>query len=196
MSEDKIRNLLQRADETAGEPAGVSAHLSVTIRRRAGHRRFAKRLALAAAAVVLLTGAGVWHFTTKDAGTKAEQERVAAIEVQIEQLQARTDATLSLIREVLDKEHSQSRLDKLEAELASIRDPLEEISREVDRTAFILVYQANRMYEHNQQASAVQAYRRVIELFPENRWAETARMRLSEITKRKTRKLDSKGDVL
>jgi outer membrane protein assembly factor BamD (BamD/ComL family) len=83
---------------------------------------------------------------------------------------------------VLEKEQKQRSLDELEAQLASIPDPLEEIQKQVDKTAFILVYQADRLYrELNRTDSAVETYNRVIELFPKNRWAQVARQRLSEI---------------
>jgi outer membrane protein assembly factor BamD (BamD/ComL family) len=87
---------------------------------------------------------------------------------------------------VLDEERRQSRLNELEAQLASIPDPLEEVQKQVDKTAFILVYQADRLYrELNQTDSAVENYNRVIKLFPENQWAKVARQRLSEIENRK-----------
>jgi len=87
---------------------------------------------------------------------------------------------------VLNKERRQSRLNELQAQLASIPDPLEEVREQVDKTAFILVYEADRLYnELNQTDSAVENYNRVIKLFPENRWAKVARQRLSEIENRK-----------
>jgi outer membrane protein assembly factor BamD (BamD/ComL family) len=94
---------------------------------------------------------------------------------------------------VLDEERRQSRLDELEAQLASIPDPLEEMQKQVDKTAFILVYQADRQYrELNQTDSAVENYKRVIELFPDNRWAKVARQRLSEIKNDKSNKTKRK----
>ena len=117
-----------------------------------------------------------------------EQEKIALLETRIKQLQARTDAALGLIQEVLDEERRQSRLDELQAQLASIPDPLEEIENQADKTAFILVYQADRLYrELNLTDSAVENYNRVIKLFHENRWAKVARQRLSEIENKKNR---------
>ncbi|MFH1716490.1 MAG: tetratricopeptide repeat protein [Planctomycetota bacterium] len=137
-----------------------------------------------AAAAVLIVALGIWSLTIKTAETRHERERIVALEAQIEQLQVRTDATLKLIHEVLEDERRHRRLDELQAELASIPDPVEEVGRQVDKTAFILVYQADRLYrELNQTESAVEAYNRVIELFPENQWANVARQRLSEIEK-------------
>jgi len=111
-----------------------------------------------------------------------EKEKIAAMQMQVKQLQVQTDATLRLIQEVLQDERRQRRLDKLYAELASIPDPLEEIQTQVDKTGFILVYQADQMYrEFKLIDSASRMYRRVIELFPQSRWAEVARQRLSQI---------------
>ena len=88
------------------------------------------------------------------------------------------------------------RIEELEAQLASIPDPLEELNKQVDKTAYILIYQADRLYkELNQTDSAVENYNRVVELFPENRWANVARERLKEIENRKSEKTDLKGDM-
>ena len=115
------------------------------------------------------------------------------LQSQVRQLQARTDAAFNFIQQVLEEERRQNQLDKLEAQLASIPDPLEEVQKQVDKTAFILVYQADRMYrELSQTDSAVENYKRVIELFPDNRWAKVARQRLSEIKNEKTNKTKQK----
>lgn len=191
MTEDKIKNLLQRADQMAAGPP-VSANLAADVRRRANRRQtvnLAARIAIAAIVVIAL---GIWSFTAKKT---RDQQKLVTLEIQIKQLQAQTDATLKFIREVLDEERKQRRLQELQAQLASIPDPLEEIQKQVDKTAFILVYQANRMYrELDQKASAIQAYNRVIELFPQSRWAEEARQRLSEIKNNQLN--NSKGDLI
>jgi tetratricopeptide (TPR) repeat protein len=191
MTEDKIKDLLQEADRTAGQPAGVRVDLSA-IRRRAKRRRFASLAAPVVAAAVLMVALGIWSLTIRVPKATQEQKRVVALENQIKQLQASTDAALSLIHEVLEDERRQRRLEELEAQRASIPDPLAEIQKQVDKTAFILVYQADRLYrELNLTDSAVEAYNRVIELFPENRWAAVARQRLSEIESRRINKSDS-----
>ncbi len=192
MTEDKIKNLLQRADQTAGEPVPVSANLAADVRRRANRRQTANLAARIAIAAIVVIALGIWSFTAKKT---RDQQKLVTLEIQIKQLQAQTDATLKFIREVLDEERKQRRLQELQAQLASIPDPLEEIQKQVDKTAFILVYQANRMYrELDQKASAIQAYNRVIELFPQSRWAEEARQRLSEI--KNNQHNNSKGDLI
>lgn len=195
MTEEKIKKLLQEADQTAGEPAWVCVNLSA-VRRRANRRRFLSLAAPLAAAAVVIAGLGVWSVTSRVLESKREQEKIALLEAQVKQLQARTDSALNLIQEVLEEERRQRRLDELEAQLASIPEPLEEIQKQVDKTAFILVYQADRLYrELNQTDSAIEAYNRVIELFPQNRWAKVARQRLEEIENRKFNKTDSEGDL-
>ncbi|UCG48856.1 MAG: hypothetical protein JSU94_03560 [Phycisphaerales bacterium] len=194
MNDDKLEKLLKEADCSADAPVAVSVSLS-DLRRRAGRRRVALVAMPTVAAVVI--AACIFSLMPGKPKADVEQDRIAAIEDRIKQLQASTDATLNLIREVLADEREQRRLDRLEAELASIPDPVEEIQKQVDKTAFILLYQADRLYrELNQTESAVDAYNRLIELFPNNRWARVARQRLDEIQKAKPQKTSFEGDTL
>ncbi|MDH4241507.1 MAG: hypothetical protein OEW48_18260 [Phycisphaerae bacterium] len=192
MIEDKIKNLLYEADQTAGGPVPLSANLAAAVRRRANRRNIVNLVVRVAAAAVVLFAFGLWSFTAKKT---RDRQRILALEMQIEQLKTQTCATLNLIREVLDEDRKQRRLNELQAQLASYSDPLREIQKQVDKTAFILVYQANRMYrELDQKESAIDAYNRVIELFPQNRWAEVARQRISEIQNNQLN--NSKGDLI
>ena len=182
MTEDKIKNLLQKADQMAARPTPVSANLAAAVRRRADHRRITNIAVPIAAAAMLLIACGVWHLSTKTDQTTRDKDKIASLETQIQQLQARTDATLKLIQEVLDRQRQQRRLNQLEAKLASIPDPLEEIREQVDTAAFYIVYQADRKFnELNLKDSAIADYRRVIELFPQTQSAEVARKRLENI---------------
>ena len=151
----------------------------------------------ATAAAVLLMAFGLWCITTR--GPKPvpqQQQQIASLEEQVRQLQAQTDATLRLVQGVLAEERQQQRLAALEAELASIPDPLAELEKQTDRTAFVLVYQADRLYrELNQTESAVEAYEQVIRLFPQNQWAEVARKRLAEIGKQPIKESKTEGDL-
>jgi TolA-binding protein len=185
MTEDKIKNLLQQADKAAGGIAPVEVNVSA-IRRRAGRKNMIMMAAPLLTAAVLMVALSILVLMFRTTEPTHEQQKIALLETQIKQLQARTDAALSLIQEVLEDEQRQHRLDGLKAQLASIPDPLEEVQNQMDKTAFFLVYQADRLYrELNQTDSAVENYNRVIELFPENRWAKVARQRLSEIENRK-----------
>jgi len=185
MTENQIKKLLQEADKTAGGVAPVRVNLSA-IRRRAGRKNMIILVVPLAAAALIMVALSISTLMFRTAEPTREQEKIALLETRIKQLQARTDAALGLIQEVLEEERRQRRLDELQAQLASIPDPLEEVQNQVDKTAFILVYQADRLYrELNQTDSAVENYNRVIELFPENRWAKVARQRLSEIENKK-----------
>jgi hypothetical protein len=197
MTEDTIKNLLQQADHMAGLPRPVSANLSAIVRRRAHrrHLRITLTTPFAAAAVVLIA-AGIWNLSIRTSERTKDQQKIVSLEKQLEELQVRTDAALGLIHEMLVAEQKQHSLNELEAQLASIPDPLEEIQRQVDKTASILVYQADRLYrELNRTDSAVETYRRVIKLSPKSQSAQEARQRLLEIESRRFNKIDSKGDL-
>jgi tetratricopeptide (TPR) repeat protein len=196
MTEDKIKNLLQEADRMAGLPGPVSANLSTIVRRRA-HRRHlrASLTAPLAAAAVILIAAGIWTLMIKTTEQTKDQEKIVLLEKQFEQLQAKTDAAVNLIQEMLVAEQKQHSLNELEAQLASIPDPLEVIQKQVDKTASILVFQADRLYRVNRKDSAIETYNRVIELFPRTIQAQKARQRLLEIESRKFNKIDSKGEL-
>jgi len=181
VTENKIVNLLQDADRTAGRPRPVSVNLAA-IRRRARQKRLARLMVPVAAAAVVLVALSIWTAVIRTDRAAGEQEKIAALENEVRVLQARTDATLKLIRQMVENEQKQRRLDQLQAELTSIPDPLEEVQKQVETTAFIMVYQADRMYrELNQRDSAIRAYQRAIELFPQTESAEAARQRLKQI---------------
>lgn len=197
MTEDKIKDLLQEADLMAGLPRPVSANLSSIVRHRAHRRHLLVSLtAPLTAAAVILIAAGVWNLTIRTNEKTKDQEKIVLLEKQFEQLQARTDAAVKLIQEMLVAEQKQHSLNELEAQLASIPNPLEVIQMQVDKTASILVYQADRLYsELNRTDSAIETYYRVIKLSPKSRWANQARQRLLEIESRKFNKKDSKGEL-
>ncbi len=196
MNDEQIKTLLQRADEAAGAP--VFRRITAAEIRRRLRRRWLLRVSLpvaAAAAALLATTLTVISIRTEKPVPPPPPPQIASLEAQVKQLQAQTDATLKLVREVLQRDRQDRRLAALEAELASIPDPLRQIDAQVDKTAFLRIYQADRLYkELNQTESAVQAYKEVIQLFPQNRWADVARERLAEIEHRQINKSDTKGD--
>ena len=195
MSEERIRELLQDADRAAGSP--LFGQIKATdLRQRLRRRRLVRLGMPATAAAVLLLGLGTWTLHSRpEAPASPPPDKIASLEEQVRQLRAQTDAALQLVHEVLAQERQQQRLAALEAELASISDPREEIERQVDKTAFVLVYEADQLYrELNETESAVEAYEQVIRLFPQNRWANVARQRLAEIRKVKINKSETEGD--
>lgn len=182
MTDERIKDLLQKADRMSPAFGGLPADLTMKVRRRAGQRRIRHIATPFALAAVALITFGIFHMTTKSSETASSQNRIASLEIELQQLQARTSATLQLLREVLERQENRRHLAELEARLASIDDPLEEVRSQKEETAFILVYQADRMYQElGLQESAVETYKRTVELFPSTRSAEVARKRLSEI---------------
>lgn len=197
MKDKRIQTLLQMADETADRPVfrGVSA---AAIRQRSHQRRIVRTAVPLAAAAVLTIAIAMLSYP-RQAQTPLRQpqpQQIASLEDQVKQLKAQTDATLKLVQEVLERDRQERRLAALEAELASIPDPVRQMEQQVDRSAFLLLYQADRLYkELNQTESAVATYKEVIRLFPENQWANVARERLSQIEQRQINKSEDKGEA-
>lgn len=189
MNKERIETLLHGADDRAGRPI-FGCVTAVEIRLRVRRRRIIRTaVPLTAAAVVAVT-VGIVAVSTRT--QKPAPQRIASLEEQVKQLQERTDATLKLVQEVLESDRRQRRLAAAEAELASVPDPVKQIERQVDKTAFLLIYQADRLYkELNRTESAVAAYKEIIQLFPTNRWAEVAKERLAEIDKHKSGQVGS-----
>ena len=194
MHEDKLKNLLFKADHDASEPLPVKVDISAI--RQQAKRWQIYRIVYPAAAAIVLISVSIWSLS----GSKTEPPKKTILlandfEIKIKQLQVSADETIQLIHEISKQEQQQRKLDELEAELASIPDPIEQINEQLDRTAFILVYSADKMYkELNLTDSAVETYKRVIKLFPENQWAQVARERLEEIKNRRNNNDSSKGD--
>ena len=193
MTEDRIKNLLQETDRMAERPEAFKVDISV-IHKKAQRRKIINIASPVAAAAVLILGICFLILQTPDTELIEKPLETTTTEMKIKQLQANTEATINLIHEILEQERSQQRLNELEAELASIPNPIEKVNEELDRTAFILVYSADKMYnELNLTDSAVETYKRVIKLFPDNQWAQVARERLDTI-KNAENKNRSKGD--
>jgi tetratricopeptide (TPR) repeat protein len=196
VNEEQIKRLLMQADQAAGEPA-FGPLTTARTRRHAHRRRLVRIAAPTAVAVTIVLAAVLGTLWLPRQRSQPQPERIASLEEQVRQLQAQTQTTLKLVQDVLDRDRQQRHLASLEAELARIPDPVQEIDRQVDRAAFILVYQADKLYkELNQTEAAVAAYKEVIQLFPTNQLAQVARERLSEIEQRRINKSDTqKGET-
>lgn len=193
MEEERIRQLLQEAEGVQQIKAPAAVDIAASVRRRARYIRNRNVSLKLAAAAVILTAAGIWVLQIQK---DLEAERIALAERQIAELSIRTDAVVNLLDEVLEKERRQKELAEIEARLVSVGDPMEDIEREVDKAAFVLVYQADIMYRQLEQTdSAVKTYKQVIEYFGDNRWAEVARERLKEIEKGNINGNGKEGDI-
>jgi len=196
MTEDKIKDLLQKADRMAAQIRPL--HIDpVAIHRRARHRRIMINVAAPAAIAAILLFASIIVIQAARPHKPSEQKQIVSLQQELKHLQAKTDAVLNLVQRVLEEERQTERLNDLQATLASIPDPVEEIQREVDKTAFILIYHADHLHRKlNQTDSAIGFYNRIIELFPKNRWAEVARQRILEIKNKKTDKTSLEGEQI
>lgn len=212
MPHDPIADLLREADRATGPAPTAPADLADRVRRleRRQHKlrvvgsSIAALLVLSVGTVALvssLSGEAAVRdanlaAVTDDASSEAPPEMtdettpdVARPEADIAQLRAEIIATLALTKELADQQAQQRRLIELRRTLSQ-PDPVEQVRQQVDKAAFIIVYQADRMYrELNLSESAVDSYKQAIELFPDSRWAKVARDRLAEIEK-------AKGDQL
>ena len=190
-----IRGLLRSADDVATEPIFWRVG-AARIRRQVRRRRLAVvALPATAAAAVLLTTA-VWVVCTDTARPVFAPRKTVSQEEQVKQWQTQAQSTLKLVHEVLERERRQHRLGVLEAELGRIPDPAIEIERQVDKTASLLLRQAERLSrEPGRTEAAVEAYKNIIQRYPESRSADEARKRLSEIKQQRINKSDGKGAV-
>ena len=192
MGDDRIEELLRQADRAAGARPAMPPDLAGRVRRLARRRR-AVRITTGAVAAALAVGIATAVFMAGPHGEPAPvdntlivdvdnpQDDLVRLRVEFGELRAEAEATLAVARRILDLQSEQ----KLLAELARIRarpDPVEEVRQQMDKAAFIIVYQADRMYrELNLHESAIASYRQSIKLFPQTRWADVARERLAEI---------------
>jgi len=181
MQDENIKKLLTETDENFGSRTPASHSIVRTVHSLAYKRRVIKT-GLSLAAGVCITTAIVLVYINERRVDVPAQPRIASVEAQLKQLQAKTDATLELIRQINEQQAHRMRLQALQAELASIKDPLVEIREQVEKTALTLVYLADKKYKQpGQRQSAITDYQRVIELYPQTDAAETARKRLSQI---------------
>jgi len=189
MNDLSLTDLLKQADLAAPAAVPETAAIELAVRTALRRRRTARWAAMAAALVVLAVAAGV---RTVQVHSDA---RIAEVERRVRELNEQSQATLAMVQEVLEGQRRQERLVRLHEELDSMPDVHAQMEADIDRSAFVLLYQADQMYrELNLKETAVEGYRRLIELFPQNRWAQIARERLEEIDKRQ-KTVDKKGDV-
>ena len=191
MASDPLGEWLRRADAAAGLPLPLRADLPERVRHRARRRRATRAAGGAVVLVLLAVGAvwALWPLTERPTGNgagpivaaTAEQAEIARLQEKVHRLQEEVQWRTAAIERMLTLETQQQRLAELRRRAAE-PDALDRLDQQTDQTAFTIIYQADRMHkELGLEAPAVEGYRRVIRLFPETRWAEVARKRLSEI---------------
>ena len=182
LRDDRLAELLARADSAAGLPA-VRTDLANRVRRRARRARI-RRAGAGAAGVVI--GVGLcWAIPARHAATRPSETSIAAAtpsadlvmaevarlrdEAEVHRLTA--EAILRLRRERLERDRAAAALKQ--------PDPLDVLTWERERAALILVDRGDRMSRApDGKPEAVAAYHRATELFPGTHWADVAVVRL------------------
>jgi hypothetical protein len=204
MAHDPMETLIREADAAAGEAPRVGADLAGRVEALGRRRKRTRVAGMSAAGIAFVIGIGmVWTaglgpevgpgevvVLARGGESKAQTDaEVARLREEIEILRAQADAYKALADRLLMEREDRALVARSARPIsgAGVLDP---IQTQLDRAAFTMMYQADRMREElNLPGSAAEQYRRVIELFGQTRWAEVARDRLKEM---KT----SKGDVL
>ena len=197
---DPIKDLLRQADRAAGSPPAGRSDLAPWVVRE-GRRRHRIRTGVGAGVAAVAVTMGVFVLVNMQVGngpaTNAPSGTVAAngpgevgqLKSEIARIRDEADRASALAKRLCELRDRQARLAKLERKLPD-RDPLDVARAEVNRAAFMVVCQADRMHRDLQSPRpAVEAYREAIELFPDTPSAQVARQRLAEIQ-------PDKGDLL
>jgi hypothetical protein len=180
MNEEKLQGILKEADRLAGKPEETVVSVSLLRRRVRRRRAIATGVPSTVAAAVIM---GVLLLCEPaEQPEDSNKAEIAALQAQVEELRDRTDAALALVHEVIASQRQERRMEVVTAQYATARDPLEQVRREVDRTASILFYRADRLCRQaGDMEGALDGYEQVIRLFPESGWAEKARRCIVEI---------------
>jgi len=197
MSDEPLKRILQEADAAAGPPPELPADLARRVRRLAARRRQVRFGLGVAAAIVLAVGMmSLWSQAptpSRPGGDSRSVQRpepldVASIRAEIEALRREADVRLAVAQRTQEILEQMRRAEAVTKRPQALPDPVADARRQLDKAAYTLVFQADRMCrELDLCDSAAIKYQRVVELFPDTPWAVVARQRLSEIEK--------KGDI-
>jgi hypothetical protein len=195
MATDPLEKLLRRADVSAGLPSVLPVDLPRRVRHLAERRRRV-RIGGAAAAVCVATFLLLYSIPAPRPGGRAGIVQVASqrevqpgealadaerARAEIARLRAEGDLRMEIVRRTVAIQQRELRLAQLERQAAQ-PDPLRLAQAQVEEAASILVHHADRLHRtFDLQASAIDSYRRTIDLFPQTRSAQTARARLVEL---------------
>ncbi len=179
MNDEKLYQLLKQADAAMEVGPPDAERLTSAVRQKLRHRRqLHRRVGLVT--VIFLAAAGI--FIERQYQARQKQIQIARMEQEIQQLTEQTEATLALVQEVLARQKQQDKLNKLNRQLARYTHDALYVESGVDKEAYTLFYRAEQMQKQPEtKDAAIENYQRVIDYFPENKWAETARERLKEL---------------
>ena len=191
MTPDPFKNLLQEADAAARFRRFEAPDLAGRVRTVARRRRQVQR-AGAVIAVIVMVSAGILlagkqgqpRHTETGTSVLANRGRPsdAAMELRKEVNRLRLEAT-SRANVAAGIDRHRRRLSRLAAyrRQAAVVSPAMRLQQEIEISAGIMVYQAERLLGRTgDERAAVETYQRAIRLFPDTSHAEVARKRLSE----------------
>ncbi len=186
MTEDKLQNLLRDTDDNYAAMPPDTQELIRSVRSRAVRRKYLKTSVSFAAAACLVIALCLALLNFEGQKKTLSPQQLAALQQDIKRLNTAADATLKLVTEVIERQNRIENLQKLNAQLAQFIDPYQQIRENLNQTAFILLDRADADYKQfNDIDSAIEAYNRVVGLFPDTPSAEKAKQRLVEIHKEK-----------
>jgi hypothetical protein len=191
MINDPIQKLLMDADQSAAPPRvapGLAEHVRATARRRQRNARivYASAAVLAIAFIIGRVGFSP-RGSSAPSNTVQQQIAVTADHPSItpettQSAAADINAHLQRIDEALARLAEEIRQQKLENDLAAMREPIEKVQQQREQAALILVFYADKKFnELNLKDSAIADYKQVIAVFPDTTWAEKAREKLQKI---------------
>lgn len=187
MSEERLKELLCQADEAAGAAPELGDGLARQVRRRAARRRKVTLAAPAALAAVLMIGIGLAFWVDGDSGlvgpgVSPGNESVDQIRMELVRLTTEVEVHRQVVRELQGRQVQQEELARLEAQLAAIPDPLEEVRRQVEQAAYTIYSHAELRYgQMDLQESAIKDMEQIVKFYPQTRWARVAQDKLNEI---------------
>ncbi len=191
MKYDRLTQLIQQADKDLGPPVHGTVDVSKIRRQMQRRKRLRVFNSIAAVMIVGLT----LVLLTRPPSIPSEPS------VALAQIGMQTEVLYAMIHRRCEAEQKNDllrrryeRVAQLEAGLAAVPDPLQQVRAEVDKAARTMVTSADRMsLEPGLRRQAVRDYERVIRLFPDNTWAQVARNRLARM---KDEEHIQKGELL
>jgi len=180
---DSILDLIQQADDAAAKRQVQVDVQQIYVRDRHIRRT---RQGLGLAAVLVLVLGVVFSVFTQDKlepVLSGEASSLVVLEAQADRLLARTGFLQEMDADVQKRLGLAARISSLETKMKQIKDPLDQVKVEVNKTARAMVMSANRFEDTpGLRREAIREYQKVMDLFPDNTWARVAKKRLLALT--------------
>jgi hypothetical protein len=178
-----LGQLLREADASAARPVAPAGNLGAAVRAVARRRRRVRAGIGSALAALALVTCGLYALRPHGDGIVVQRELTPPVvspeeaRREIARLDAEARSRMAVVERVMATERRRSGVKE-----RRVADPLLAVRREQDRTAYLLIYEADRLARKSEaRERAVEEYRRVLALFPDTHWASVARERLVEL---------------